>query len=89
LTVSSGLPSGLGTGASSEEVQVWQKKVVELQNELLDRNSIIKQLKTQLAGQLDNKAARALMADLSEQLATHSTTGDELEDEMKSKYLSL
>ncbi len=92
LKVSAGLPGVSATelmGASSEEVEVWKNKVMELQNELLERNSLINKLRMQLSGQLDDKESRALLADLSEKLSTQSTSIDDLEEEMKSKYITL
>ncbi|MHA1129997.1 MAG: hypothetical protein ACTSQI_01580 [Candidatus Helarchaeota archaeon] len=89
LQVYSGLPGGPNTadlmGTSSGEINVWKNKVMELQNELLDRNALINRLKTQLSGQLDDKEARALLAELS--IQTSST--DQIEDEMQSKYIHL
>ena len=92
LKVSSGLPSVSAsdlTSVSSEEAEVWKNKVLELQNELLERNSLINKLKTQLSGQIDDKEARAILADVSQKLSTQTTSTDDVADEMKSKYIPL
>ena len=92
LKVSSGLPSVSAsdlTSVSSEEAEVWKNKVLELQNELLERNSLINKLKTQLSGQIDDKEARAILADVSQKLSTQTSAADDVADEMKSKYIPL
>ena len=89
LKVTSGLPTGSIAAdlmsPSSAEIDVWKNKVMELQNELLERNALISKLKTQLSGQLDDQEARALLAELS----TQTSSTDQIEDEMKSKYIPL
>jgi len=92
LTVTIGLPetiSSQGPVVSSDQTQIWKNKVLELQNELLDRNSIINKLKSQLAGRLDDEEARSVLAELSTKLASPTSGEDELNDEMKSHYINL
>ena len=91
LTASTGLPEVIssGTEISSDQTQIWKNKILELQNELLDRNSVINKLKTQLSARFDDEEARSLLSELSTKLASPTSTGDELDDEMKSKYINL
>ncbi|MHA1651780.1 MAG: hypothetical protein ACTSYB_16430 [Candidatus Helarchaeota archaeon] len=93
LKVSSGLPGGATAGdlmnESSEAIEIWKKKVMELQNELLERNTLINKLKTQLTGQLEDKEARAILAEISQKLSTQPSATDDLEEEMKSRYITL
>lgn len=91
LTASTGLPEVIssGTEISSDQAQIWKNKILELQNESLEKNSIINKLKTQLSARLDDEEARSLLSELSTKLASPAATGDELDDEMKSKYINL
>jgi len=92
LTVTAGLPeiiSSSSSGVSSDQIQIWKNKVLDLQNELLERNSVINKLKTQLSGRLDDEQARSVLAELSTKLATPTSEGDEVDDEMKSRYINL
>lgn len=91
LTASTGLPEVIssGTELSSDQAQIWKDKVLELQNELLDRNSVINKLKIQLSARFDEVESRSLLSELSTKLASSTSAGDELDDEVKSKYINL
>jgi predicted RNase H-like nuclease (RuvC/YqgF family) len=91
LTASTGLPEVISSGAeiSTDQAQIWKNKILELQNELLDRNAAINKLKTQLSARFDDEEARSLLTELSSKLGSSASTGDELDNEMKSKYINL
>ncbi|NVM52831.1 MAG: hypothetical protein HWN66_03945 [Candidatus Helarchaeota archaeon] len=91
LTSSSEIPTGTtaGIAPSSGEIQVWKNKVLELQSELRERTNILNKLKAQLAGHFDEEEARTLLSDISQKLTTLSPLDEDLDDEMKSKYITL
>ncbi|MHA1263882.1 MAG: hypothetical protein ACTSRS_01485 [Candidatus Helarchaeota archaeon] len=91
LTSASGLlgeESG-GTMASTGEVEVWKSKVRELQRELQERNLLLNKMKMQLTGRFDESESRELLAELSGKTLEQSPFDEDLEDEMKSKYITL
>lgn len=91
LTSSTGLSAETpgGTSASSGELQVWKNKVQDLQKELSERSSLLNKLKIQLSGRFDEVEARSLLSEISEKPLTQSSLDEDLEDEMKSKYITL
>jgi hypothetical protein len=92
LTASTGLPPEsitTGIGSSSSETQVWKSKALELQQELREQTTLINKLKTQLTGHFDEGQARALLAELSQKSELQLSLDEELDNEMKSRYIPL
>jgi len=88
LTNTAGLSAGaaVSTGTSSGEVQIWKNKVRNLEKDLREKTMMINKLRAQLAGGVE---ARALLSEVSDKSITQSTFDEDLEDEMKSKYITL
>lgn len=88
---SAGLSSSTSGDVSTSggQAQVWKNKVLELQGELRERTALINKLKTQLSGHLDEEEARSLLSELSQKATIQSSLDEDLDDEMKSKYITL
>lgn len=91
LTSVSGLSGNatVDSSTTSAETQVWKSKVLELQRELKEQTMVLNKLKKQLAENLSEIEAQALLSELSGKTMSQSPFDEELEDEMKSRYITL
>ncbi len=91
LTNTAGISAGttIGGSGSTGETQVWKNKVRDLQTELREKMILVNKLKAQLSGSLDSIEARALLSEASQKTVSQSPFDEDLEDEIKSRYITL